>query len=172
MAEAVASWRDFYAAVANAGAALLGLVFVGMSLQLTLRLARPAVRSLALGSAITLIQPMLVALLMLMPFGARGLHGIGLLVLAGVLTAQLAVVLRIRVRERAETGAWLFYRFAIPLGAAVLLAGGGIGILAGWSGAVAAPAVAVFVLFVIGVQDAWDLLTGRGGSRWRHSIRD
>ena len=37
VAEAIEAWRDFYGAVANATAALLGLVFVGMSLHLTLR---------------------------------------------------------------------------------------------------------------------------------------
>jgi hypothetical protein len=35
--EAIEGWNGFYAAVANAGAALLGLVFVGVSI----RLARP-----------------------------------------------------------------------------------------------------------------------------------
>jgi modulator of FtsH protease len=160
----IGDWRDFYAAVANAAAALLGLVFVGLSLQLTMRQAGGPVRSLAIGSAITLIQPLLVAVLMLMPEGAPTVHGLGLIVLAIVLGVQLAVVLRIRIRDRGDSLPWLVYRHAIPLAAAAALFGGGVAMLSGLAGAVFVPALAVFALFVVGVQDAWDLLTGERGS--------
>ena len=163
MIEAITDWRDFYGAVANATAALLGLVFVGMSLHLTLRGAGAPVRSLALASAITLIQPLLVSLTMLIPIGAPGLHAVGSIIIAAVLALELAVVLRIHRRTHAETSGWLAYRFGIPVAASAVLGLGGLGMLAGWTAAVWAPALFVFATVIVGVQDAWDLLISRAG---------
>jgi hypothetical protein len=156
--ETIDAWRDFYGAVANATAALLGLVFVGLSLHLTLRRAPTPVRSLALASAITLIQPLLVSLVMLIPTGAPVVHAAGSIVVALVLVVELGVVLRIEWRSRAEATGWLVYRFAIPLAASAVLIAGGVGMLLGWPLAVWAPAVFVFATVIVGVQDAWDLL--------------
>jgi hypothetical protein len=157
-AEAIDAWRDFYGAVANATAALLGLVFVGMSLHLTLRRAPAPVRSLALASAITLIQPLLVSFVMLIPTGAPRVHATGSVVIAAVLVVELGFVLRIHRRSHAESAGWLAYRFGIPLAASAALAAGAIGMLVGWSPAVWAPALFVFATVIVGVQDAWDLL--------------
>jgi hypothetical protein len=158
MPELIAAWRDFYGAVANATAALLGLVFVGMSLHLTLRRPATPVKSLALASAITLIQPLLVSFVMLIPAAAPGVHAVGSIVVAAVLIVELGVVFRLHGRSNAEASAWLAYRFGIPLAAAGILALGGVGMLVGWSLAVWAPALFVFATVIVGVQDAWDLL--------------
>ena len=158
IAEAIQAWRDFYGAVANATAALLGLVFVGMSLQLTLRRAATPIRSLALASAITLIQPLIASFVMLIPNGAPGVHAVGSIIVAGVLAVELGVVFRIHRQAHAEAMGWLAYRFGIPLAASAVLAAGALGMLLGWPTAVWAPALFVFATVVVGVQDAWDLL--------------
>lgn len=158
IAEAIEGWRDFYGAVANATAALLGLVFVGMSLHLTLRRAPTPVRSLALASAITLIQPLLVSFVMLIPTGAPAVHAAGTLIVAAVLVVELRLVLRIHRRAHAEPAGWQVYRFGIPLAASSVLAAGAVGMLLGWTPAVWAPALFVFATVIVGVQDAWDLL--------------
>jgi hypothetical protein len=172
MVEAIDGWRDFYGAVANAAAALLGLVFVGMSLHLSLRRASRPVRSLALGSAITLLFPMLVGLMMLIPVGAPHVHGFGAILLALILTVELAWVAHMRVTDRGDTLPWLAYRLGIPLAACIVLFGGGVGMLVGWEPSVAAPAAFVFALFVVGVQDAVDLLLGERGTRALPSFGD
>lgn len=161
IAETIAAWRDFYGAVANATAALLGLVFVGMSLHLTLRRAPTPVTSLALASAITLIQPLLVSFVMLIPTDAPTVHAAGCLIVAAVLVVELGVVLRIHRRSHTEAFGWLAYRFGIPLAAAAVLGAGAIGMLLGWPPAVWAPALFVFATVIVGVQDAWDLLIAR-----------
>lgn len=160
--ESIEGLRDFYGAVANATAALLGLVFVGMSLHRTLRRAPTPVTSLALASAITLIQPLLVSFVMLIPTGAPTVQAAGCLIVAAVLVVELGVVLRIHRRSHAEASGWLAYRFGIPLVAAAVLAAGAIGMLVGWPPAVSAPALFVFATVIVGVQDAWDLLISRG----------
>jgi hypothetical protein len=165
VADAIQAWRHFYGAVANAGAALLGLVFVGMSLHLSLRQAPGQVRSLALGSAITLLFPMLVALPMLIPVGAPELHALGLLGLALILATELAVVMRMRMLDRGDSVGWLVYRFGIPLSACAVLAAGAVAMLVGWTPGMMAPAIFVFAMFVVGVQDAVDLLMGDRGTR-------
>lgn len=164
IAEAIDTWRDFYGAVANAAAALLGLVFVGLSLHLSLRRASAAVRSLAVGSAITLLFPMLVGLMMLIPAGAPQVHGFGAIALALILTVELLWVARLRVTDRGDSLPWLAYRLGIPLAACAVLLVGGVGMLAGWEPAVVAPAAFVFAMFVVGVQDAFDLLLGERGT--------
>jgi hypothetical protein len=176
MVEAIDAWRDFYAAVANAAAALLGLVFVGLSLHLSLRRQTAPVRSLAIGSAITLLFPMLVGLMMLIPTGAPRVHGLGAIVLALILTVELVWVAHLRVADRGDSLPWLVYRLGIPLAACAVLLAGGIGMLAGWEPAVAAPAAFVFAMFVVGVQDAFDLLLGERGTKsvpnHRNPLRD
>ena len=158
IAEAIELWRDLYGAVANATAALLGLVFVGMSLHITLRRAEAPTRSLALASAITLIQPLLVSFVMLIPTGAPAVHAAGVLVIAVVLVVELGIVLRIHRRSHAESTGWLAYRFGIPFAASGVLVAGAIGMLLDWPPSVWAPAVFVFATVIVGVQDAWDLL--------------
>ena len=167
LAELIAEWRDFYAAVASAAAALLGLVFVGLSLHLSLRRASAPVRSLALGSAITLLFPMLVGLMMLIPVGAPHVHGFGAILLGLILAVELVWVARLRVADGGDSLPWLVYRLGIPLAACAVLVAGGIGMLISWELAVAAPAAFVFATFVVGVQDAVDLLLGERGT---HSV--
>ena len=169
IAETIEGWRDFYGAVANATAALLGLVFVGMSLHLTLRRAPTPVTSLALASAITLIQPLLVSFVMLIPTGAPAVQAAGCLIVAAVLVVELGVVLRIHRRSHAEAAGWLAYRFGIPLAASAVLAAGATGMLLGWLPAVWAPALFVFATVIVGVQDAWDLLISRGQGQDTHT---
>ena len=167
IADAIEGWRDFYGAVANATAALLGLVFVGMSLHLTLRAAAP-VKSLALASAITLIQPLLVSFVMLIPIGAPAVHAAGCVIVAAVLAVELGVVLRIHLRSQAEPSGWLVYRFGIPMAASILLGVGAIGIQLGWPSALWTPALFVFATVIVGVQDAWDLLISPDGGTAPH----
>jgi hypothetical protein len=154
------AWRDFYGAVANAAAALLGLVFVGTSLHVTLRRSDEAFGLLALSSAAILVQPLLVSLAMLIPFGAPGVHAAGTFLFAAVTAIEMAMILRSRGGGGERSPAWLVYRDGVPFAACAVLAVGSIGMLAGYSVAVFAPALFVFAMFVVGVQESWDLVTG------------
>ena len=119
--------------------------------HLTLRRTPTPIRSLALASAITLIQPLLVSFVMLVPTGAPAVHAIGCITVALVLVLELGVVVRIHRRTHAEGSGWLIYRFRIPLAAAAVLAVGGAGMLVGWSPAVWAAALFVFGTVIVGV---------------------
>ncbi|HEX6290953.1 MAG TPA: hypothetical protein VFZ66_17340 [Herpetosiphonaceae bacterium] len=158
--EAITAWREFYAAVANVGAALVGLVFVGVSIHLSRRPLDNATRMLGADAVINLLHPLLAALGMLLPVPPT-VQGIGLLILALEGLREIARVAYVLARQPSR-GSWLTlaYRCFVPLVAAAVLAVGALGLLAGWTFAVYAPAVFVFLMFIVGTQNAWDLLLG------------
>lgn len=166
--EAIEGWNGFYAAVANAGAALLGLVFVGVSI----RLARPPLdtrtRMLGTESVVNLLHPVLAALGMLLPVEPAA-QGVGLLILSSAGMAATAGIAYVQIRQPShERRLWLTYRYFIPLLAAVILTVGAIGLIVGWRDAIYAPALYVFLMLIIGTQNAWDLLLGRPEGRPRN----
>jgi hypothetical protein len=166
--EAIEGWNGFYAAVANASAALLGLVFVGVSI----RLARPPLdtrtRMLGTESVVNLLHPVLAALGMLLPVEPAA-QGFGLLILSTAGIAATTGIAYVQIRQPShERRLWLAYRYFIPLLAAVILTVGAIGLIVGWRVAIYAPALYVFLMLIIGTQNAWDLLLGRPEGRPRN----
>jgi hypothetical protein len=103
--------------------------------------------------------------MMLIPAETPQVHAFGAIVLAVILTIELAWVAHMRITDGGDTLPWLVYRLGIPLAACVVLFAGGVGMLVASGMAVAAPAAFVFALFVVGVQDAFDLLLGERGTR-------
>ncbi len=104
LVEALVAWRDFYMVVAGASATLVGLVFVGISID----------------------------------------------------RAQARL-------PRHEPRVVIAYRFVVPLVAEVVLAVGAVAMIAGARPGVSAPAAYVVLMFVVGTENAWDLLLGSGG---------
>jgi hypothetical protein len=161
--EAIERWRDFYAAVANASAALVGLVFVGVSIQLGRRPLGGGTRLLATESVVNLLHPLWASLIMLTPVApaAKG-AGLGLLAL-GSLLATAGIWYPEARRVRREPRLTFAYRYLVPLVAAAILAGGAIGMAAGRRVAVYAPAAFVFLMFLAGTQNVWALLLSPDG---------
>lgn len=60
-------WHDFYATAGGASAALVGLLFVGVSIHLDEVVSRPDVRATARGAFQSLIAILIVALVVLVP---------------------------------------------------------------------------------------------------------
>ena len=76
MSEALVDWRDVYAAVAEAGGALLGLLFVAITIRLDRHPHDRHAHALAIGAIVALLHPLLASLAMLMPVAADlELHG-------------------------------------------------------------------------------------------------
>jgi modulator of FtsH protease len=101
----LAAWQPFFAAQLGAGAALLGLLFVGLSLNLTRILAIPSLPLRAEIGPILLALQLVVSSLMLVPDLGPRATATGLLVLAAatwLVTTRLALhVLRtITLAER------------------------------------------------------------------------
>ena len=153
------AWHDFYVTAGGAAAALVGLLFVGVSLHLDAVVSRPDVRATARGAFQSLIAILVVALVVLVPAISGSdlgevlivLGAVGLLGAArdarGMWGSDLLLGARAAVRK-------LGFRFA---GLLSMLA---VGILfltrndqaASWLLAV------IFLLLASSAQTAWSLL--------------
>jgi hypothetical protein len=136
-----AAWSEFAVATAGAAAALAGLLFVALSINI---------------SSVLLASPVFLALALLVPWGSTAL-GVVLVVLAVIAGSALAVMLPRPIPE-VPIAAWLV---ATVLPPAVLVVGtllAGTGLLVGGLGGLVwlAPAIG-FALFG-GLVGAWVLL--------------
>lgn len=160
MDPSLAEWRGFYAAVANATAALVGLVFVGASIRLAGRRADVRLRTLATMAVLGFLHPLFASLGMLLPVSQRAL-GAGLLVLALSGTAGAIAIDRSVARAgRHGRRLWIAYRYHVPVAAEVILVLASVSFLGGAAVAPYAVAVFVFLMIVVGAQNTWDLLLG------------
>ena len=100
----VLSWHDFFLAAAGASAALLGLLFVGVSINLAAIAAdeRVDLRARAAQAFANLVFVLLIALIMLIPGNDPRWLAVGLGVVAAVALARVAINLLGLVRARAH----------------------------------------------------------------------
>src|SRR5262249_47251347 len=131
-----AQWSDFALAQLGASAALLGLVFVGMSINLKEFVGTSSLVNRALEAIVLLASVLLAATAVLIPEQARDVVGIELLVLGVFVTG---VVLRLQAGTHAErvsqgsrgpTRASVAFRRLIGLGSSLAIAVAGVLLLA------------------------------------------
>ena len=97
---------------------------------------------------------------MLLPLSAR-VRGAGLAVLALVgLAAAIAIANYERRTPRDETRATLVFRFALPLVACLVLLVASLLMVADIDEASFGPAIFIFLMLIVGTQNAWDMLIG------------
>ena len=153
------SWEPFFAAVVAASAALAGLVFVALSINLSRIIEHSSLVDRAGEAVVLLVSPVITGLAVLAPY--RSVRTTGWLVLPAALGCWLFVtrlVLRGRARgpgqprwqPAARTGLAEVALLPAVIGALLLLAGSTSGY-----GAVALGAV---LCIGVGIIDAWVLL--------------
>ena len=89
-------WHDFFVATAGASAALTGLIFVGVSINLSRILSTPTLPGRASISMILLLTILIVTILLLVPYESTMVPGtevliIGLVVWVGVVFTDLRI---------------------------------------------------------------------------------
>jgi hypothetical protein len=92
-------WHDFFIATAGASAALTGLIFVGVSINLTRILSIPTLPGRASISMILLLTILIVTILLLVPYESTIVPGIeilliGLIVWLVILTTDIHIILK------------------------------------------------------------------------------
>lgn len=149
-------WENFFVAEVGAAAALSGLVFVAVSINLTRILAVEHLPERAAETLVVLLGVLAVASFGLVPqaqaaFGVE-VAGTGALVWMSTVRTQL------RAYRHAEARQWLFRRaVGTQLATVPFIVGGGL-LLAGHPAGLYAIVAGVLFSFAAGVQNAWVLL--------------
>jgi len=152
-----ADWHDLYVATAGATAALTGLVFVAVSLNIERILKFDGLPERALQTLLMLLTPLVVSIVGLIPGQGATALGIELLVLGLGATAAIAATLR-RTIPGAREYEQVAFHLLIALPGGVLVVVGGASLLAGWGGGLYW-IVAAIVWGILGAAvNAWVLL--------------
>jgi hypothetical protein len=159
VAYSAAAWSDFGGAVATAAAALAGLLFIAVSINLRQILDYPNLPGRAAQTLILLATPLVTAIMLLIPGQPRLALGLELLATGLVVgTAQLVIDARSGRSDQETTTTWIISRVTpavvncgcLVVAGATLLAQAGGGLY--WL----VPSVLAAVIF--GLANVWVLL--------------
>jgi hypothetical protein len=153
-----AEWHDLFVAIAGASAALTGLIFVAVSINLARILEYPGLPTRAIETISLLVGLLLLSVFMLIPGQATGALGAEILVLGAALAGFL-LYLRIRSpRTKDQPLIWTVVPLTVIVAGTIPAVIAGISVLAGGGGGLYW-LVAEVVLALIGAMvNAWILL--------------
>lgn len=150
-------WTDFFVAAAGASAALTGLVFVAVSINIEQILKLQGVPDRALATLVLLLGVVVVSVLALVPGLSR--EALGLLLLAeGLVWTTTVLVLISRTVGGLEQKSWVASRVVPPAAGTLPFVIGGASVLAETGGGLYWTLAGVIGGIVAGVATAWVLL--------------
>ena len=152
-------WTDFYLAVASASAALTGLIFVGVSINLTKILSIQGLVDRALLSLLLLLTVLVLSILFLVPGLTTETAGIAVLVI-GILSWLVIFRLdlsNIKSKQKQHKRQYLF-NMLIDQMATTCFVLSGIAMIASWPMGTYWIVPAILISVVKAVFDGWALL--------------
>lgn len=152
-----AEWHEFFVATAGAAAALTGLLFVAISINLDRILQYPELPVRAGATLAVLVSLLLAASFSLTPGQTARALGVEIACLGGVISA-LTVWAMVRQRREGETAAWNFQRIAIVVVPSIALLGGGVSLLVRAGGGMYWILGATVLGFIAAAINSWVLL--------------
>lgn len=155
----VADWEAFYTAQVDGGAALLGLVFVGLSLNLEKILSYPWLPTRALLALMVLMAILIVSSLMLIPEQSLRLLGIEVATIGFIfaLAATIMEAIALLKVELQNRRAFVANLVLLELGLVPYVVGGLLLVVGATSGFYWI-AAGIIISFFKAVLDAWVLL--------------
>ncbi len=157
-------WHDFFLAAAGAAAVLVGLVFVGLSINLDMIMSNPAygLTGRALEAMVLLMAVLIATCLLLVP--AQGMLLVGVEVLVVGVADWVAIVaihlLQLRNWQRLEANIRvnLVGRIVVGQLATLPFVAAGLAVLSWGVSGLYVLVVGVILSFVVAVAEAWVLL--------------
>jgi hypothetical protein len=154
------AWHDFFVTAGTAAAALTGLLFVALSIQLDRVLGHPEHRFRARGNFFGLTVVMVMALVVLMPTLSGRWLGVALI----VPNVAAAGVNAWHIRRVLPTffGGSIIFPLRVALSYVLIFMGvfGGVSVMWGTGGGLVWPAIESIGMLLIALLGAWSLLVG------------
>ena len=155
-----AAWHDFFVTAGTAAAALTGLLFVALSIQLDRVLGHPEHRFRARGNFFGLTVVMVMALVVLIPTLNSRWLGVGL-ILPNVSAAAVNAWHIRRVLPTFFAGSIVFpLRVALSYALIAMGIAGGVSVIVVAGGGLIWPAIESIGMLLIALLGAWSLLVG------------
>lgn len=155
----IGAWADFAVGVTGAAAALTGLLFVAVSINLQRILTSPGLPSRALQTLVLFFTPLLVCVLLLVPGQSGRVLGVELLVLGGLVGVLLARLTQRPSRVDRASMASLIIGRIVPSTVAVLgTIAAGISLAIDAGGGLMWIVPAVLAALMGGLTNVWVLL--------------
>jgi hypothetical protein len=151
-------WHDLFVATAGAAAALAGLVFVALSINLERILRLEGLPERALETVALLVGALVVSVAGLIPGQSHQALGAELLGLTLLLGAFLTRLPTIRPTTGEEPRGWTWTRWGTRLGGPILLLVGSLGVLFASGGGLYWVVGGILFAIVGAVANAWVLL--------------
>jgi modulator of FtsH protease len=153
----VEGWGDLFVASAGAAAALAGLVFVAISINVERIVAYQGLPERALQTVVLLLAALVVSIVGLVPQDTSTL-GLEVLLVGLAAVGFVARTIRPILAAARGHGSWVASRIALVLPGTVLFVIGGISLLVGAGGGLGWVAGGIIGAFLGGVLNGWVLL--------------
>jgi hypothetical protein len=150
-------WHDFFVGTIGASAALTGLLFVAISINLQQILKYPALPGRAAGTLGILVCALVVSGFALAP--GQGNRALGLeIAAAGAAVVVQALWVTRRKRDKEEERSWALQHLVFMLLPSLAFVAGGLSLVAGGGGGLYWVLSAILLAFVVASVNAWVLL--------------
>lgn len=149
-------WHDLFVAVAGASAALAGLLFVAVSINLERIIGEQGLPERALEAVMMLVCVLVAAVVGLIPGQSQGVLGAELSLTAAILA--FAVLRPIHVRPSNVPRGWLAGRWALRVAGTIPLLVGAISVMIGDGGGLYWIVAGMIFAILAAIANAWVLL--------------
>jgi hypothetical protein len=151
-------WTDLFVASAGASAALAGLVFVAVSINVERILTYTGMPERALATVLLLLGVVIVSIIGLIPGQSRTALGLELLVVSLLFLTAIAGLTSKGLPRREEPTGWLVGRVALPASGTLPFVVGALSLLAQSGGGLYWTAAGILFALGAGVLNGWVLL--------------